>query len=181
MICSTCKKDLPETSFTLNRGRSRGRMYKCKECTKSLNANKWIQQRGDEKTCGRCKRALPLASFYSYCRMDQTDQDPKYITSTCKECHKISVTEFKRSEKTRIVQEFGGACSVCSGRFHPASYDFHHRDPATKISQITTLFRRGSDGEALREELKKCDLVCANCHRAIHASEWEARNGEMPE
>ena len=45
--------------------------------------------------------------------------------------------------------------------------DFHHKDPSTKVFEI------GSKGykyslEKLKEEVAKCDVVCANCHRKIH-------------
>lgn len=52
-------------------------------------------------------------------------------------------------------------CFDCGGQFPPECMDFDHRDPSTK--------RRapGAIGSlnALQNEIMKCDLVCANCHR----------------
>ena len=47
-----------------------------------------------------------------------------------------------------------------------AALDFHHLDPNAKEGGIigTT-----ASLEKQREEAKKCILVCANCHREIHA------------
>lgn len=78
--------------------------------------------------------------------------------------------------KVRAVALLGGICVDCEGRFeHHEVYDFHHLDPKAKDHDLT-------DGdswmayrwEKLERELKKCVLLCANCHRIRHAREREA-------
>ena len=46
--------------------------------------------------------------------------------------------------------------------------EFHHRDPSKKEGSISRLLRGGSKKKVL-EEIKKCDVLCANCHRTRHA------------
>jgi len=41
--------------------------------------------------------------------------------------------------------------------------DFDHRDPAGKLTKMSRLV--WGKRERMMEELKKCDLVCAVCHR----------------
>lgn len=54
----------------------------------------------------------------------------------------------------------GTGCSKCGYNEHPAALDFDHRPGTTK------LYRMASCGvNAFLEELPKCDLLCANCHR----------------
>ena len=56
-------------------------------------------------------------------------------------------------------------CADCGGQFPPYVMDFDHRDGTRKAFWI--LQRAGSvSHDRLAEELKKCDIVCANCHRA---------------
>lgn len=43
--------------------------------------------------------------------------------------------------------------------------EFHHIDPREKDFTIS---KRMTTFEAIRKELDKCALVCANCHREIH-------------
>ena len=46
--------------------------------------------------------------------------------------------------------------------------DHHHRDPATKSFNITgAAFGKGL--AALTAEIAKCVVLCANCHRLVHA------------
>jgi hypothetical protein len=55
-------------------------------------------------------------------------------------------------------------CADCKGRFPPAAMDFDHRDPASKRSAVTRMVGRTGMPRIL-EEVAKCDIVCANCHR----------------
>lgn len=56
------------------------------------------------------------------------------------------------------------ACLDCGGRFPPCSMDFDHRDPTTKRTAVTRLIGRTGTARLL-DEVAKCDIVCANCHR----------------
>lgn len=40
---------------------------------------------------------------------------------------------------------------------------FDHRNPIDKTAAISALVT-GGNRERILEEIKKCDLVCANCH-----------------
>ena len=66
-------------------------------------------------------------------------------------------------------------CADCRGQFPPYVMDFDHRGDAPKDFWI--LQRAGAvSRERLMNELAKCDIVCANCHRArTHARALESR------
>jgi hypothetical protein len=55
-------------------------------------------------------------------------------------------------------------CMDCGGAFPPAAMDFDHREPATKRYAVTRMIGRAGTSRIL-EEVAKCDIVCANCHR----------------
>ncbi len=61
-----------------------------------------------------------------------------------------------------------GQCADCgfSGKEFPFVLDFDHQDGgATKKFNIGSWRRSVLSIEAVEEEIKKCELVCANCHR----------------
>jgi hypothetical protein len=61
-------------------------------------------------------------------------------------------------------------CSNCEERRLPA-LDFHHRDPKLKSFAIAQGMRDPSiDYYTFIEELEKCIVLCANCHRCLHSS-----------
>lgn len=55
-------------------------------------------------------------------------------------------------------------CTDCGQCFDPVCMDFDHLPQHTKRMDVATLLRRGS-ARAVFEEIAKCELVCANCHR----------------
>ena len=69
--------------------------------------------------------------------------------------------------KRMLVDEFGGGCAVCGYSRTPYNLHFHHVDPSSK--SFGTHMGVGKALATLREEAKKCVLVCANCHGEIEA------------
>jgi len=60
-------------------------------------------------------------------------------------------------------------CKYC-GENDPVCLDFHHRDPSKKTALISQMvYIKGWSIERMLEEINKCDIVCSNCHRKIHA------------
>lgn len=59
-------------------------------------------------------------------------------------------------------------CSRCP-EDHPATLDFHHRDPAAKEVLISQAISKGWAWEKILAEIDKCEVLCANCHRKEHA------------
>lgn len=66
--------------------------------------------------------------------------------------------EYKQTLKCSVCEE---SCWVC--------LDFHHVDPSTKDKPLSVIVRSASTIEKVKEELAKCVVLCANCHRKHHA------------
>lgn len=63
----------------------------------------------------------------------------------------------------------GGECQRCHQIYAPGVYDFHHIRPREKGFQLTQGNLARKAWEKVLEEAKKVVLMCANCHRMIHA------------
>lgn len=76
----------------------------------------------------------------------------------------------RRRKKVRemAVKHMGGRCSRCGYKKCIDALEFHHLDTSQKDFGISD---RGytRSWKKIREEIEKCKLVCANCHREIHA------------
>ncbi len=66
-----------------------------------------------------------------------------------------------------VIEYFGGKCKLCGGSYPVSCYDLHHKNRSEKEKGIGTLIDAVSI-ERLVEEILKCELYCANCHRIIH-------------
>lgn len=49
----------------------------------------------------------------------------------------------------------------------PCCLDYHHIDPSGKVGNISKL-SRSRDWVTIINEINKCILLCANCHRKLH-------------
>lgn len=61
-------------------------------------------------------------------------------------------------------------CADCKLSWPSCVMEFHHRDPATKSFTVSRLLTDRS-WAAILEEVAKCDLLCANCHRIREMNE----------
>lgn len=90
----------------------------------------------------------------------------------CRKCRIERVAEWRRQAKATLVAETGGECQLCGYDRCLAALQFHHLDPEEKSFALSLRgVTRAMD--ALREEAKKCALLCANCHAQVEAGYTE--------
>ena len=87
----------------------------------------------------------------------------------CRECHRKRISRKAGKQKLQAIEYKGGKCSICGYNEFPSAMDFHHLDP--KVKEFSLQRARYRPFEEIKEELDKCILVCARCHREIHATE----------
>ena len=85
-----------------------------------------------------------------------------------------AVSARRRKFKEKAVALAGGRCQICGYAKHQGVLEFHHVDPATKSFGISGGGYSRSWSK-IREEMRKCILVCANCHREIELGIIPAR------
>lgn len=79
--------------------------------------------------------------------------------------------EYIQKRKDDLIKIKGGRCVKCGIEFdgtNSAIYDFHHINPDEKEFSLNKATLNKFGMEKILNELKKCDLVCSNCHRLIH-------------
>lgn len=83
------------------------------------------------------------------------------------ETRKHQKTILRRNMKLQAIKMLGGKCSICGYNKCVDALEFHHKNPKEKE------FKLGSGNtmswEEYKNELKKCILVCSNCHKEIHS------------
>jgi hypothetical protein len=68
-----------------------------------------------------------------------------------------------RRKQDFVIRLKNKPCADCYGWFDYWQMDFDHLDSNTKIDTIGNL--RSCSRKRILEEISKCELVCANCHR----------------
>jgi hypothetical protein len=115
--------------------------------------------------CKTCDKDKPLNEF------------PKRgsgYRKDCKECyHKVvkrANSKVRKLKREYVIRDKEDGCSICGEKRHYC-LDYHHVDRSTKDKAVSKLLVEGSGLQKLIEEIEKCILLCANCHRELHWKE----------
>lgn len=127
----------------------------------------------DARFCLKCEMMKPSFEF----AMKTATQ----VHSYCKPCvRKYSAERYranpaptrsridkKKSKLRKLLETLKdeAPCMDCNVQYPYYVMDLDHRDSKTKVLAVSVLANNGVSEATLREEIAKCDLVCANCHR----------------
>jgi hypothetical protein len=79
-----------------------------------------------------------------------------------------AVQKRRKVVRQKALAHKGNKCELCGYDRCPEALEFHHPFDDTKEFGVSS---RGytRSWEKVREEIDKCVLLCANCHREVHA------------
>lgn len=80
----------------------------------------------------------------------------------------VAVSRRRKKLKEMAIALKGSKCQLCDYNRCNGALEFHHIDEKTKSFDLSTGGLTRSWAK-IKEELNKCILVCANCHREIHS------------
>lgn len=71
-----------------------------------------------------------------------------------------------RQRKAQFVADYKNRpCADCGVQYPSYVMDLDHLPELTKLVKVSTLVSTGASIKRIKEELSKCEVVCANCHR----------------
>lgn len=133
-----------------------------------------------KKTCSCCDEEKPIKNFYKR----KTGKRAGELYEKCKECMKARGRAYYHKNKNRqlnlarnrtnkaralkrkyLVNAKDKPCSDCGVKYPHYVLDFDHKNKNDKIDNIAHLVNRNWSLKKIKEEISKCDIVCANCHR----------------
>jgi len=131
----------------------------CKNCGE-LPVEKFYKhhKKGYQNLCIDCKS--------QYNKKHYIKDKEKYLNRATKR-NKITKDILKQNITNFLLNK---KCENCS-ETDIVTFDFHHRDPKGKKFEIAKGLVQGYLWETILEEINKCIILCANCHRKLHAKE----------
>lgn len=131
------------------------------------------------KICSKCKVPKSASNFHKNKRKNDG------LQNICKSCAKErdalsyatnesrrQLIKSTRTRKTSSNRQFLArykrfiGCQNC-GEKEPVVLDLHHDNAASKEGDPSNLC--GRSRKRLKDEVRKCIVLCANCHRKVHA------------
>ena len=140
------------------------------------------------KTCCKCKKNKPVSEFGKYakakdglfpqCKDCKREYDKRYYKEKAGRKDSIQKSnEARRQARISIIGEYlsNNHCVDC-GESDIRVLDFDHVR-GTKVMEVTKLVATTAPIEKIIEEINKCEVRCANCHRKVtadRAGNWRA-------
>jgi len=81
---------------------------------------------------------------------------------------KQAVAKRRKKVRAMVVEYKGGSCIFCKYRKCIGALELHHLDSSKKDFGLSAHGLTKSWAK-MRKEADKCILICANCHREVHA------------
>jgi hypothetical protein len=156
----------------------------CDDCVFKREQEKQNQLTSCEKLCTGCNITQSKTEFHK----NKNSKDG--LQSKCKKCNKANFKESylkdssiniaavaRWTEKNKLSNQtkvwnylLEHPCLHC-GEADPVVLEFDHIDPSTKFKAIAMLKSTNCSWTTLENEMKKCQVLCANCHRRKTARE----------
>jgi len=167
--CNRCKEEKTLDNFYRDK-RSATRYYKvCRACKKEIAVeykSRFSKEELSKKAHENYKKYKEQHKEY----WEQNKEKRRAIQQVYYTKHEEKISRKVRLQKQQVkehlIKKLGDVCFICKQVYSWYVYDFHHLNPKEKEYNISYLYRQPQ--EILDQELAKCILVCANCHREIH-------------
>ncbi len=168
--CDKCNKQFNTKIIIDGKKRNLQNRKYCLECspwgehnTRKLDNNDLIltYDKNAQKQCTQCNEIKLIVEFYKHSKENR-------LHAYCKKCYNNQTVIRQRELKEQCVEYKGGKCQICGYNEYLGALEFHHRDPTQKDFQISTITGRKNITDDIKNELDKCDLLCATHHREVH-------------
>jgi hypothetical protein len=144
----------------------------------------------DEKYCGTCGEKKNKRDFNknrsrsdglnSICRKCSNKKSKEYYLENTDKHKKVIIERNKKNIKKLqgLVLEYLklNPCIDC-GETNAIVLEFDHRDGEDKYFEISQGIRKGLSWDKIKNEMDKCDVRCANCHRIRTAKQFNWYKG----
>jgi len=143
-------------------------MKLCRKCSKKIKTKQIIK--GKVRNLSKRKYCIKCSPFNSHNTRRLEIKTVNNKLCVCgrlfshkgTKCYSCAHTKKRHNLKYKLIVENGGKCFNCGYKKCLGALQFHHKNPKEKefsISGNHTLKHK-----TLYEEVKKCIILCANCH-----------------
>ncbi len=136
------------------------------------------------KNCISCKQSKALSEF----NKNKARKDG--LQSRCRPCDQAYAKKLyhsdpyfkdrtvgrnlvnKNTNKSKMIEYLADKkCANCP-ESDPIVLEFDHRNPKTKLGNISEMVSSGLSWKRILEEIDKCDILCSNCHKKKTAKQF---------
>lgn len=114
------------------------------------------------KSCTNCKEEKPVSDFY----LSRKSRSKDGLQSWCKSCSRVASNKAVKEKASRVRQflneyKLSKGCIDCGYKQYAQALDFDHLGN----KEFGLSYSMSKSMDKILEEIAKCEVVCANCHR----------------
>jgi DNA-directed RNA polymerase subunit RPC12/RpoP len=168
MKCKKCNDYFPNRTFINGKEQTLHKRAFCLKCSPfgsrkmsgpGLKLGYKIKGTCLERVCKSCNKSFKT----------------KNAQMTCPTCKSRIIRQVRKQEAIAL---FGGKCQKCGYDRCYKSLHFHHVDPDKKLFLLSANWEKSF--KRIETELKKCILICGNCHQELHDGLWDVEEISKP-
>ena len=173
-ICKKCSKKFPYRVVINGKHILLHHRTYCLDCNPFGQRKIWNGKLTNRALYGKSKRSMNYKE-----RICKTCGNKFSYRSTNCECTNCRNKKTRNYRKNKIVEIMGGRCMICGYNKNNKALGFHHIEKDDKKFTISDNLSKSI--AEIKKELKKCMLVCSNCHIEIHDNVEILNNFALPE
>lgn len=147
-------------------------------CSRKCREKNWIKENPERDKELKKKSRLKTPVICKICNKNIPNEQRTGGKTYCDNClpkrnvERRNKSKIQAREISKKFMEFKKSlgCSICGYNKFGGSLDFHHKNPKEKERRISHKFWF-SQSELFKKEMKKCILLCKNCHYELHFTE----------
>ena|ERR1039458_870355 len=139
----------------------------------------------ERKKCSTCSEKKPIAEFNknknrkdglnNICRVCSNEYSKKYYNENTDKHKKVIIERHNKIIKENRVLLYNyykvNPCVDC-GEDNPIVLELDHKNSDNKTMIISKMISGGYCWDRIKNEIGKCDVRCANCHRIRTAKQF---------
>lgn len=132
------------------------------------------------KICCSCRQEKNIVDFgkasnkkdglQSACKVCKNKKHKQYYINNKEKFINSHRLRRKQTREAFLKYKKTLKCENCGFDKSPYALDFHHNN-GLKKENVGTLAGSGFSMKIIMEEVKKCIVLCANCHRILHSED----------
>jgi len=142
-------------------------MKKCTKCNKEKSLTDFfVKDKNTGRLHAQCKKCYQLHRQTYHAQHYRKYKDQYLLRA------KLRREKLRQEFRTNITQYLSDKTCVLCGENDIRTFEFDHMDPHNKKFSVSQGVRLGYSWEDILLEIKKCRILCANCHKKHTADQF---------
>lgn len=134
-----------------------------------------IDRRFDSWNKAKKEAGLEVYDSHSATKSERRSGVPDILNISDEQWNEYHTEQrYRQRQKAWLAErKLERGCDNCNYSDHPRALHYHHINPSEKSFSLSQAARKGYGKDNLKNEIEKCELLCANCHSVEESNGYD--------